>query len=106
MKLNGKEYKIPELDFNAMCRLEEMGVNLMQMDNKMFMLVRGLIALSMNSDLEKAGQELEAHVIGGGRLEDVMEEISKAVNESGFFRALQQGQTKSAPAGRKAQERA
>ena len=28
MKLNGKEYKMPELDFNAVCQLEELGIDL------------------------------------------------------------------------------
>lgn len=30
--LNGKEYKAKELDFNAMCELEDMGIDLMSQD--------------------------------------------------------------------------
>jgi hypothetical protein len=103
MIINGNTYHIPELDFNAMCKLEDMGVNLMQMENKTFMLVRGLLALAMKTDLEGAGKELESHIINGGRLEDLTEEINKAVTESGFFRALQQSQKKGDPAGESAE---
>ena len=88
MKINNKEYKIPELSFNAMCQLEEMGVNFADMEKKTLSTVRGFLALAMDGDLEKAGAELEAHLVAGGNVEDVVVEIGKAVEESGFFQAL------------------
>ena len=38
--------------------------------------------------------EIEQHLASGGSLDPLMESINKAVNESGFFRALSQSQEK------------
>lgn len=94
MKLNGKEFKIPELNFNTMCQLEDMGISLSEMDKKPMAAIRGFISLAIGGDLEMAGKELEMHIINGGKLDDIMQEVVKAVNESGFFRALSQTTTK------------
>ena len=93
MKINGNEYKIPELNFNTMCMLEDMGLSLTEMDKKVLSTVRGFLALAMDGDYEKAGKEMEAHLASGGDLNDFMAEINKAVQNSGFFRALSKSQT-------------
>lgn len=95
MVINGKHYVMPELDFNSMCRLEEMGVGLTDMDKKVLTTVRGFLALAMDGDFVQAGKELEAHLSKGGNLEQMMEEIKQAVENSGFF----QGLTKKTQAG-------
>lgn len=90
MVINGKEYRIPELNFNTMCMLEDMGLSLVDMDKRVLSTVRGFLALAMDGDFEKAGEELENHLTYGGDLDGMMEEINKAVSESGFFRSLKQ----------------
>ncbi len=100
MKINGNEYKIPELNFNTMCMLEDMGLNFMNMDNRMLLMVRGLLALAMKTDIETAGKEFEAHIINGGTLDEITQEINEAVQTSGFFQALQQSQAKGNTAGK------
>ena len=87
MKINGSEYKLPELNFNAMCRLEDMGISLYEMDKRVLSTVRGFLALAMDDDMERAGVEIENHLAGGGSIDVIMDEINKAVNESGFFRS-------------------
>ena len=87
MKINGKNYTLPELDFNAMCTLEDMGVSITSMDKKPMATIRGFIALAIG-DSEKAGKELEEHIVNSGKLDDILNDITKAVNDSGFFRAL------------------
>ena len=87
MILNGKTYQIPELTFNAVCRLEELGVSLTEIDKKPMAAIRGFIALATGS-LESAGNELEAHILSGGKLEEITQEITKAVSGSGFFQKL------------------
>ena len=87
MLINGKNYIMPELNFNTMCRLEEMGVALSDMDQKVLSTVRGFLALAIGGDLEKSGQELEAHLSKGGSLDQMLREINQAVENSGFFRA-------------------
>lgn len=89
MKLNNIEYKMPQMTFNNVCKLEEMGVSLTEIDKKPMAAIRGLLALAVG-DPEKAGRELEAHLEQGGDLQEILDEVVKAVNESGFFRALAQ----------------
>ena len=62
MIINNREYRLPELDFNAMCELEDMGIALTDMDKKVLTTVRGFLALAMNGDFHRAGKELEAHL--------------------------------------------
>lgn len=90
MIINGKTYTVPELDFNAMCELEDMGVVINEMDKKVMTTVRGFLALAMNSDMESAGRELEEYIASGGKMETIVEEMNRAVSESGFFQALSQ----------------
>lgn len=88
MIINGKTYAMPELDFNAMCMLEEMGLSLTDMDKKVLTTVRGFLALAMGGDYKEAGKELETHMADGGSLDQLLQEINQAVEESGFFRSL------------------
>lgn len=60
MKINGTEYTMPELNFNTMCKLEDMGVSLTEMDQKVLTTVRGFLALAMDDDLEKAVWKLNS----------------------------------------------
>lgn len=94
MLINEKNYTLPELNFNAMCRLEEMGINLADMDKKVLTTVRGFLALAMDGDFVTAGKELEIHLAKGGNLDQMVREISKAVENSGFFRGLSQSTQK------------
>ena len=71
-----------------MCKLEDMGLNFTALDKKPLETIRAFVALAMNGDIAKAGKELEEHLIAGYDVEDIMKEISRAVTESGFFRAL------------------
>ena len=95
MIINNKNYTIPELNFNTICTLEEMGISLTDMDKKILSTVRGFLALAMNGDYEKAGKEMEEHLENGGSLDEMLEEINKAVEESGFFQALNKSQKQS-----------
>lgn len=88
MIINNKEYKLPELNFNTICMLEDMGLSLTEMDKKVLSTVRGFLALAMDGDEEKAGREMEMHLANGGDLNEMMEEINRAVQTSGFFQAL------------------
>lgn len=104
MKINGNEYKIPELNFNTMCMLEDMGLSLTNMDKKVLGTVRAFLALAMDGDEKKAGAEIEAHLINGGNLEEFMSEINEAVQNSGFFQALMAKQAKGNALGKKDKE--
>lgn len=95
MIINGVEYKNRDLTFNAACRLEDMGVSLLDMKDKTLSAARAYAALCMRKPLVTAGNEIEEHVANGGGLDTIIEAFGKAVDESGFFqRLIQQAQEK------------
>ena len=100
MILNGKNYKMRELTFNSICKLEDMGISLTSLDKKPLATIRAFIGLAVG-DLDKAGKELEAHIKNGGTLEDIMQDITDSVNNSGFFQALAANRAKKIPASKK-----
>lgn len=86
--INGKTVRPAELTFNNVCKMEEMGASLTDAQNRSMSLIRAYLAICMNVPQEIAGKELEAHVIGGGGIEDIADAMSEAIEESGFFQAL------------------
>lgn len=88
MVINGKEYKSVPLDFNAVCKLEDMGVSLTDMDGKVMTVARAYGALCMRKGIEAAGREIEEHVKHGGLLNPIYEAFAAEVEKSGFFQAL------------------
>lgn len=91
LRINGKEYKKAEIDFNSVCELEDMGVNLFNLKKvSEVKLARAYVALCMGGAdrLEVAGVEINKHIINGGDLLPIIEAFGKAVEESGFFQAL------------------
>jgi len=100
MKINGKEYKIPEIGFDAVCQLEETGFSLFDIQNpkKKFMtIIRAFVALATGLEPEDASHLIEQHLLGGGKMDGWMEEIVKAVETSGFFQAVMKKSQKKAP---------
>ena len=89
MKINGVEYKNVPIDFNAVCKLEDMGVDISNIDGKIVTLARAYGALCMRKPLEVAGKEIEKHVRNGGSLNEIYEVFAAEVEKSDFFRALQ-----------------
>lgn len=96
LRINGKEYKEAEIDFNAICELEDMGVNIFNLKKvSEIKLTRAYVALCMGGAdrLEVAGAEINKHIINGGEILPIIEAFGKAVKESGFFQALTKGTT-------------
>lgn len=86
--INGKLYPAKEVTFNTVCQFEDMGIQMSEIDKKSVMLVRAYAAVCMNCDSDKAGNEIEQHIIGGGTLEEIAGAMNKAIEDSGFFQAL------------------
>ena len=87
--INGREYDIPKVDFDAICALEENGVYLLNMDQKnpkLATMIRGLVAWIMDVSNEEASREIQAHLVNGGDLVGIMTSVTQAVQNSGFFR--------------------
>ena len=88
MKINKKSYKSVPLNFNTVCKLEEMGVSLQDMDKAVMSTLRAYLSLCMDTDRETAGNELEKHLVNGGSMDELLEALNQAVEDSGFFQAL------------------
>lgn len=86
--INGKEYKAKPFDFNLVCDLEDMGISLEQAGSKLMSMVRAYFGLCAGRGKEFAGKEMEAHIIGGGKIDDIMNAMSDEMEKSDFFRSL------------------
>lgn len=87
-KVNGKEYVAKELDFNAMCDLEEMGVDVTNAGKAPMSMIRGYLAFCGNMSAEDAGKEMNAHIISGNKFDDIMVAMQEQMDNSDFFRSL------------------
>lgn len=86
LTLNGKSYKAAEFDLNLICDFEDSGISIDEISNKMFNVIRQYIASSMGVDPKTAGVELMNHLNNGGKIEDVSDVMTAAMEDSGFFR--------------------
>lgn len=86
--INGREYTIPEVDFDAVCELEEKGVDLLAADAKhpkLAITLRGIVAWIMGVDERAASKEIMAHIQNGGNIIEIMNGVTSAMQDSGFF---------------------
>lgn len=87
--INGNKYDIPELDFDAVCELEEYGVELMAINKnspKIASTVRGFAAWVMGTDLKTASEEIANHINEGNGIAEILNSMIDAVQNSGFFK--------------------
>lgn len=103
--LNGNTYPAKDMGVNMICDLEDMGISLGDMQNKSFSFIRAYVSMCMNESVEKAGREIELHLINKGKLEDIMEVIKSAMEESDFFRALKQNEDEETSTSEKAKKK-
>lgn len=97
LEINGKVIKPAELDFNAMCDLEDMGVSIFEADNKGLSSLRAYLALSAHISTTEAGVEIGSHLSKGGNLDGLAEAFSNAVKESTFFQNAQKNAAEETP---------
>lgn len=95
--INEKEYKAKEFDFNLVCDLEDMGISLEQAERKPMSMARAYFALCAGKGRVFAGKEMEAHIVGGGSLDELMDAMSEEMERSDFFRSLKEGKAEEAP---------
>ena len=97
IQINGKKYQSAELTFNNVCRMEEMDAPITYGAKVSFSMLRAYLALCMNTSKENAGDELEKHIINGGNMDDLADAMNEAVENSDFFRKLQETATEETP---------
>ena len=91
--LNGRRIPAADADFNFIVALEENNVPITEIQRKPLSTAKAYVAYSAGIDPENAGRLINEHVVNGGDMTDIMEMIGKKVEESGFFRALQERTT-------------
>lgn len=87
--INGKKYACKPVTFNAICDFEDMGMPIEEMFEKKMKGIRVYLAYCGNMDVDTAGAEIEAHMMGGNNIADLSNAMIEAITESGFFHALQ-----------------
>lgn len=92
--VNGTEYKAKPFDFNLVCDLEDMGISLEEAGKKPMSMVRAYFGLCVGKGKEYAGKELEAHIIGGGKFDNIITAMSEEMEKSDFFRNLNKTEEK------------
>ena len=94
MKINGTEYTTPALTFANLCRLEEFGLTVNDMAKRPLGFLAAFAALAIDGDLEAGKAAIEAHIQSGGTIDEISDALSKAVDESGFFKGANQEEEK------------
>ena len=89
--INGKEYAIKPIDFNAICASEDKGLSLQDAAKQSMKTVRALVALVMDCDMDKAGKEIDQHLANGGKFSDFAVLIEN-LTDSDFFRNISRQQ--------------
>ena len=95
--INGRTVRAKEFDFNFVCELGAVGIDLNDIGKKIMPVVREYVAYCMGVSSEAAGDEINSHIINGGKLEELVTVINDKVEESAFFRTLGQAVEKEAP---------
>ena len=88
--INSKEYEVPEINFGTMCELEDMGIDILNIQNKSFNFIRGLVTLTIGGNLQKATEEIDAHLNNGGSIDDFVALIEAVTNSDFFQKAAKQ----------------
>lgn len=86
--INGREYKSKPFDFNMVCDLEDMGIEVDKMRSKQAASIRAYFAICSGAEIKTAGKEIEKHIINGGKLDDIADAMSEEMEKSDFFRSL------------------
>lgn len=90
VKINNKNYTVPQLGFGHMQQLESEGISIVDLMRKrqIFSMASALIIVCTGAPVESANNLAEQHVLGGGKLDTLYETFIDAVNESAFFKKL------------------
>lgn len=89
MKISNTEYTTPVLNFSNVCKLESWGIATDNMGARPLGLLAGFVSLAIGGKtLEDGEAAIDAHIAGGGNLDDITAAMNEALNSSGFFKAL------------------
>lgn len=87
IKINNKEYKVPQLEFKHFTKMEEQGLSISDVFSKRqtMLAAMGFVCVVVGCDRDEAERLVEQHVLGGGDLETIAHAFFDAVLDSDFF---------------------
>lgn len=90
VKVNNKSYEVPELTFKHFTLMEEQGFSVVEAFNKKqaMLLSMGFVCIVANVERDEAEHLIEQHVLGGGKIADIVNSFFEAASNSGFFRKM------------------
>lgn len=88
MKINGKDITAKPLDFNSVLEMQDMGGDIFAFSKKPFAVIRAYLAYCAGIDEVTAGDELEAHLVGGGDLAEIISAFVTECNDCAFFKVM------------------
>lgn len=96
IKINNKNYTVPEFGFRHSRLLEQYGVslqNLVSIDH-ILTIAGAFVAIVANCDLSQADYLIDQHILSGGTLQEIYDAYVKAISESHFFKKLLENREK------------
>lgn len=94
--INNKVYNAKPFDFNTVCDLEDMGIELDKLQEKPMSAARAYFALCTGRGKDFAGAELNAHIVNGGDFKNLIQIMNAELEKSDFFQALHQREEENA----------
>lgn len=87
IKINNKNYTVPELTFKHFTKMEEQGMSIGEVFGKRqtMLAAMGFVCVVADCDRDEAERLIEQHVLGGGDLEPIAHAFLNAVMDSDFF---------------------
>lgn len=87
--INSKDYNLKPIDFNAVCELEDLGLDVSALKSKSMSTARALLAFHGGISVEEAGKEIMEHFKNRGTIDD-LSELFNHLAESDFFQTIRQ----------------
>lgn len=90
MKIEGKNYPIPEINVKTIKELEEYGIYLTfgETPKKVLTIITAFMCVSAGITPEQANEVVEKHVLAGGTIDEWLGDILKAIEASDFVKHI------------------
>lgn len=91
VKINNTSYNVPEIGFRHMAMMESIigdSVILALQKEQAFLISEAFVSMVVGCNTDEADRLLEQHVLGGGRIDEIVESFVSAAKDSAFFRKL------------------
>lgn len=90
VKINQKNYVVPQLGFKDMVTMEDMGFSVIEIfqKQKLFSLATAFTGVVANCSREESEELLQQHILGGGDIGGIANAFMEAAQDSNFFKKL------------------